>query len=142
MVDDVSEKSATEIWKQLTNTYILRSGLYKSFADSAFKALKFDPNSGQSIAEFLKSLRVKRREAMDCGNRYDDGHFRAIIIKSFPGKEFDALFYNLEGVVSAELLHKIELYHARVEARLATAETRLELIDYPGPSGEVHSTRV
>ncbi|KAG9225832.1 hypothetical protein CCMSSC00406_0008360 [Pleurotus cornucopiae] len=125
MVDDVSEKSAAEIWKQLSDTYIHRDEMRKNYADLAFKNLCFDPNNGQMLAEFFKDLKVKRKEAMDYGNQYTDIDFRGTIVNSLPGKEFDMMLQAFSGIlVPANLMQQIELYYSRVEGRLKTVVTK------------------
>ncbi|KAG9221993.1 hypothetical protein CCMSSC00406_0009201 [Pleurotus cornucopiae] len=118
LVDFPGEKSSAEIWAELTKTYIRQDEMRKNFADTAFKGMRFDPNSGQKLAEFFIGLRVKRKEAMDFGNRYTDTDFRSTIISSLPGAEFDMLVQGLASfTVPSDLMEQIEFYYSQVENR-------------------------
>ncbi|KAF9492574.1 hypothetical protein BDN71DRAFT_1509362 [Pleurotus eryngii] len=127
MVDDIGEKSATEIWKQLSDMYIHCDEMQKNFADSAFKGLRFVVNGSQMLAEFFKKLKVKRKEVMDFGNQYLDEDFCATIVNSLPGLEFDMMLQAFASIkVLADLIQQIELYYSHVEGRVMKVTTKLQ----------------
>lgn len=118
MIDDISSKSAATIWQELNDRYIRRDDMRMNFADSAFKSYRFVPGGSQTIAEFFKQLRIKRKEAMDYGNTYTDAVYRSTIVNALSGREFDTMLQALSGVLEpSNLVEQIEIFYAREEAR-------------------------
>lgn len=144
LIDNVSEKASAQIWKELTDTYILRDEMRKNFTDSAFKNLRFDSNGGQALAGFFRLLKVKRKEAMDFGNRYTDKDFCAAIVNSLPGKEFDLMLQAMSNIQTpADFIQQIKFYYLRIEGRSSkVARSSKQLLTADANTSTNHTVRV